>query len=155
MRRHTGGSGLKAVGNSFEVRGKNLGIVGYGHIGSQVSILAESMGMNVLYYDVEKKLNLGKAFVCESLNDLLERSDVVTLHVPETLETRNMISEEQLLRMKKGALLINASRGSVVDYQALSKYLENGHLAGVAADVFPEEPASNQGKICFTAAAVR
>lgn len=137
------GQWLKAVGNSFEVRGKNLGIVGYGHIGSQVSILAESMGMNVLYYDVEKKLNLGKAIVCDSLNSLLERSDVVTLHVPETAETRNMISEEQLSAMKKGALLINASRGSVVDYQALAMYLENGHLAGAAADVFPEEPASN------------
>lgn len=138
------GEWLKSVGNSFEVRGKYLGIVGYGHIGSQVSILAESMGMNVLYFDVEKKLSLGKAYVCDSLNDLLEQSDVVTLHVPETPETRNMISEEQLLRMKKGALLINASRGSVVDYQALSKYLGNGRLAGAAADVFPEEPASNK-----------
>ena len=134
---------IKAVGNSYEARGKNLGIVGYGHIGSQVSILAESLGMNVMYYDIEKKLSLGKAYVCDSLNNLLERSDVVTLHVPETPDTRNMISEEQLLRMKKGALFINASRGSVVDYQALARCLGNGHLAGVAADVFPEEPASN------------
>jgi D-3-phosphoglycerate dehydrogenase / 2-oxoglutarate reductase len=140
------GEWLKAVGNSFEVRGKNLGIVGYGHIGSQVSILAESLGMNVLYFDIEKKLSLGKAFVCESLNALLEKSDVVTLHVPETPETRNMISEEQFSRMKKGALFINASRGTVVDYDALARHLENGHLAGAAADVFPEEPASNNEK---------
>jgi D-3-phosphoglycerate dehydrogenase / 2-oxoglutarate reductase len=140
------GEWLKAVGNSFEVRGKNLGIVGYGHIGSQVSILAESLGMNVLYFDIEKKLSLGKAFVCESLNALLEKSDVVTLHVPETPETRNMISEEQFSRMKKGSLFINASRGTVVDYTALARHLENGHLAGAAADVFPEEPASNNEK---------
>jgi D-3-phosphoglycerate dehydrogenase / 2-oxoglutarate reductase len=140
------GEWLKAVGNSFEVRGKNLGIVGYGHIGSQVSILAESLGMNVLYFDIEKKLSLGKAFVCESLNALLEKSDVVTLHVPETPDTRNMISKEQFSRMKKGALFINASRGTVVDYNALARHLENGHLAGAAADVFPEEPASNNEK---------
>ncbi len=140
------GEWLKAVGNSFEVRGKNLGIVGYGHIGSQVSILAESLGMNVLYFDIEKKLSLGKAFMCASLNDLLEQSDVVTLHVPETPETRSMISGEQFARMKKGALFINASRGSVVDYDALARHLENGHLAGAAADVFPEEPASNNEK---------
>ena len=140
------GNWLKAVGNSVEVRGKNLGIVGYGHIGSQVSILAEAMGMNVLYFDIEKKLSLGKAFVCDSLNELLQKSDVVTLHVPETPETRNMISVEQLSQMKKGSLLINASRGSVVDYDALTEFLKNGHLSGAAADVFPSEPASNTEK---------
>ncbi|MBW6536808.1 MAG: phosphoglycerate dehydrogenase [Mariniphaga sp.] len=140
------GDWLKAVGNSFEVRGKNLGIVGYGHIGSQVSILAEAMGMNVFYFDIEKKLSLGKAFVCGSLNELLQKSDVVTLHVPETPDTRNMISVEQLSGMRKGALLINASRGSVVDYEALAGFLKNGHLAGAAADVFPTEPASNAEK---------
>jgi D-3-phosphoglycerate dehydrogenase / 2-oxoglutarate reductase len=140
------GEWLKAVGNSVEVRGKNLGIVGYGHIGTQVSILAEAMGMNVLYFDIEKKLSLGKAFVCDSLNELLQKSDVVTLHVPETPETRNMIAREQLAKMKKGALLINASRGSVVDYAALTEFLKNGHLAGAAADVFPTEPASNTEK---------
>ncbi len=140
------GDWLKAVGNSVEVRGKNLGIVGYGHIGSQVSILAEAMGMNVLYFDIEKKLSLGKAFVCESLNELLQKSDVVTLHVPETPDTRNMISDEQLSQMKKGSLLINASRGSVVDYDALTEFLKNGQLAGAAADVFPTEPASNTEK---------
>jgi len=140
------GDWLKTVGNSFEVRGKNLGIVGYGHIGSQVSILAEAMGMNVLYFDIEKKLSLGKAYVCGSLNELLQKSDVVTLHVPETPDTRNMISVEQLSRMKKGALLINASRGSVVDYEALTEFLKNSHLSGAAADVFPTEPASNSEK---------
>lgn len=140
------GDWLKKVGNSFEVRDKNLGIVGYGHIGSQVSILAEAMGMNVLYFDIEKKLSLGKAYACESLNELLQKSDVVTLHVPETSETRNMIAVEQLAQMKKSSLLINASRGSVVDYEALVEYLKNGHLAGAAADVFPAEPASNTEK---------
>ncbi|WP_372947328.1 phosphoglycerate dehydrogenase [Mariniphaga sp.] len=140
------GDWLKAVGNSCEVRGKNLGIVGYGHIGSQVSILAEAMGMNVLYFDIEKKLSLGKAYACESLSELLKKSDVVTLHVPETSETRNMISIEQFSQMKKGSLLINASRGSVVDYEALAQFLKNGHLAGAAADVFPTEPASNTEK---------
>jgi D-3-phosphoglycerate dehydrogenase len=140
------GDWLKAVGNSCEVRGKKLGIVGYGHIGSQVSILAEALGMDVLYFDIEKKLSLGKAYACDSLNELLQRSDVVTLHVPETPETRKMISVNQLSQMKKGSLLINASRGSVVDYKALTEYLKNGHLAGAAADVFPEEPASNSEK---------
>jgi len=140
------GDWLKAVGNSCEVRGKKLGIVGYGHIGSQVSILAEAMGMDVLYFDIEKKLSLGKAYACESLKELLQKSDVVTLHVPETPETRNMIGREQLGKMKKGALLINASRGSVVDYDALAEYLTNGHLTGAAADVFPTEPASSTEK---------
>jgi D-3-phosphoglycerate dehydrogenase len=104
------------------------------------------MGMNVLYFDIEKKLSLGKAYACESLNELLQKSDVVTLHVPETPETRNMISVEQLAQMKKSSLLINASRGSVVDYEALVEFLKNGHLAGAAADVFPAEPASNTEK---------
>lgn len=140
------GDWLKAVGKSCEVRDKNLGIVGYGHIGSQVSILAEAMGMNVLYFDIEKKLSLGKAYACESLGELLKKSDAVTLHVPETTETRNLISFEQLSQMKKGALLINASRGTVVNYEALTEFLKSGHLAGAAADVFPTEPASNTEK---------
>lgn len=136
------GEWLKAAHNSFEVRGKNLGIVGYGHIGSQVSILAESLGMNVFYYDIEKKLSLGKAISCNSLNELLSVADLVTLHVPETDSTRNMISSTQLVQMKKGSFLINASRGSVVDYETVADALRNGYLNGVAADVFPEEPAS-------------
>ncbi len=137
------GEWLKAAKNSFEVRGKNLGIIGYGHIGTQVSILAEAMGMNVFYFDIEKKLNLGKAVACRSLEELLRISDVVTLHVPETESTANMISASQLDLMKKSALLINASRGTVVDYVSVAKALKSGKLAGVAADVFPKEPSSN------------
>ncbi len=140
------GDWLKSALKSFEVRGKNLGIVGYGHIGSQVSILAEALGMNVFYFDIEKKLSLGKAVPCQSLNELLKISDVVTLHVPETPLTRNMIGEKQLALMKKDALLINASRGTVVDYPALAAALKSGLLAGAAADVFPTEPASNDEK---------
>jgi len=137
------GAWLKAACNSYEVRGKNLGIVGYGHIGTQVSILAEALGMNVFYYDIENKLNLGKAATCHSLDELLRISDIVTLHVPETELTANMISTPQLALMKKGALLINASRGTVVDYKAVADALKTGKLAGAAADVFPAEPASN------------
>ncbi len=140
------GDWLKSASKSFEVRGKNLGIVGYGHIGSQVSILAEALGMNVFYFDIEKKLSLGKAVPCQSLEELLKLSDVVTLHVPETPLTKNMIAEKQLATMKKDALLINASRGTVVDYPALAAALKSGRLAGAAADVFPTEPASNDEK---------
>jgi D-3-phosphoglycerate dehydrogenase len=139
---HRGGW-LKAAQNSFEVRGKNLGIIGYGHIGTQVSILAESLGMNVFYYDIEKKLNIGKAVTCHSLDELLRISDAVTLHVPENELTANMISAPQLALMRKGSLLINASRGSVVDYTAVARALKEGRLAGAAADVFPYEPSSN------------
>lgn len=137
------GTWLKAAKNSYEVRGKNLGIIGYGHIGTQVSILAESMGMNVFYFDIEKKLNLGKAVACHSIEELLQVSDVVTLHVPETKLTANMIAAPQLALMKKGSLLINASRGTVVDYNSVSEALKSGKLAGAAADVFPDEPSSN------------
>lgn len=140
------GEWLKAASHSFEVRGKNLGIVGYGHIGSQVSILAEALGMNVYYFDIEKKLSLGKAVSCPSLDELLRVSDVVTLHVPETEQTTNMISERQISMMKKGSMLINASRGTVVDYKPVAEALKNGKLSGVAADVFPVEPASNSEK---------
>lgn len=138
------GEWLKSAGQSYEVRDKNLGIVGYGHIGSQVSVLAEAMGMNVYYFDIEKKLSLGKAVACVSLNELLAVSDAVTLHVPETDATRNLISTAELDLMKPGSILINASRGSVADYQAVAKALSSGHLAGVAADVFPVEPSSNK-----------
>lgn len=134
---------LKSASNSFEVRGKNLGIVGYGHIGSQVSILAEAMGMNVYYYDIVKKLSLGKAKACGSLDELLSVSHIVTLHVPETPITKNMIGERELGIMCKGSCLINASRGSVVNVQALAEALKSKHLLGAALDVFPEEPASN------------
>jgi D-3-phosphoglycerate dehydrogenase / 2-oxoglutarate reductase len=135
---------MKSARNSVEVRGKTLGIIGYGHIGSQVSILAENMGMNIVYYDIEKKLSLGNARPVTNLNELLNISDTVTIHVPSTELTRNMISKVQVAAMKKGACLINASRGDVVDYKAVAEGLRTKHLAGVAADVFPIEPASNE-----------
>jgi len=134
---------MKTVKNSVEVRGKTLGIIGYGHIGTQVSILAESLGMDIYYYDIEKKLSLGNAKPTVSLDELLKISDTVTIHVPSTEFTRNMISARQVALMKKGACLINASRGDVVDYAAIAEGLRTNHLAGVAADVFPTEPASN------------
>lgn len=137
---------LKDASNSYEVRGKNLGIIGYGHIGSQVSILAEALGMNVYYYDIEKKLNLGNAKSCSSIQELLSVSDIVTLHVPETELTKNMIGYTELSLMKKGSYLINASRGSVVVIDDLAKALDEKHLAGAAIDVFPEEPNSNKDK---------
>ncbi len=133
---------MKSASNSVEVRGKTLGIIGYGHIGSQVSILAESLGMNIYYYDIEKKLSLGNAKPLSNLNDLLKVADTVTIHVPSTILTRNMISGSQIDLMKKGACLINASRGDVMSYKAAADGLRSGHLAGVAADVFPVEPAS-------------
>jgi D-3-phosphoglycerate dehydrogenase / 2-oxoglutarate reductase len=133
---------MKSANNSVEVRGKTLGIIGYGHIGSQVSILAESLGMNIYYYDIEKKLSLGNAKPVKSLEDLLKIADTVTIHVPSTQLTKNMISSAQIAVMKKGACLINASRGDVVDYKAVAEGLRTTHLSGVAADVFPSEPAS-------------
>jgi D-3-phosphoglycerate dehydrogenase len=134
---------MKSVSHSVEIRGKKLGVIGYGHIGSQVSILAESLGMEVYYYDIEKKLSLGNAKPLNTLNDLLKISDTVTIHVPSTNLTKNMISAEQVALMKQGACLINASRGDVVDYKAVADGLRKQHLAGVAADVFPVEPAAN------------
>jgi D-3-phosphoglycerate dehydrogenase len=134
---------MKSARDSVEVRGKTLGIIGYGHIGSQVSILAESMGMDIVYYDIEKKLSLGNAKPMPNLNELLKISDTVTIHVPSTDLSRNMISKDQVAIMKKGACLINASRGDVVDYKAIAVGLRSKHLAGVAADVFPVEPTSN------------
>lgn len=140
------GEWMKSAVGSKEVRGKVLGIVGYGHIGSQVSILAEAMGLKVVFYDVVKKLPLGNAMAMSSLDDLLQASDFVTLHVPELIETMNMIGERELSMMKKGSYLINASRGTVVVIDALVKALESKHIAGCAIDVFPEEPASNKEK---------
>ena len=137
------GRWLKAVAGATEVRGKTLGIVGYGHIGTQIGVLAEGLGMQVIYHDVETKLGLGNATAVRSLDALLERSHVVTLHVPEGPATVQLIGEQQLARMRPGALLINASRGTVVDIDALAAALESGHLAGAAIDVFPTEPASN------------
>ena len=133
----------KAAKGSFEARGKILGIIGYGHIGSQLSILAEQLGMQVRYYDIETKLSLGNALQVRSLNELLNQADVITLHVPETPQTQWMIGAEQLAKMKPGAVLINASRGTVVKINALADALKSGHLAGAAIDVFPVEPKGN------------
>ncbi|GAA0508310.1 phosphoglycerate dehydrogenase [Tatumella terrea] len=133
----------KNAKGSFEARGKKLGIIGYGHIGMQLGVLAESLGMHVFFYDVEDKLPLGNATQVKHLNDLLGMSDVVTLHVPETPNTQNMIGTEQLAAMKKGGLLINASRGTVIDIPALCEALASKHLSGAAIDVYPQEPASN------------
>ncbi|MFC5740355.1 phosphoglycerate dehydrogenase [Dyella tabacisoli] len=139
---HRGGWTKSAAG-SFETRDKVLGIVGYGHIGTQVGVLAEGLGMRVIFHDIESKLSLGNARASAGLNDLLERADVVTLHVPETPATQMMIGASEIARMRSGAMLINASRGSVVDIDALAAALRSGHLAGAAVDVFPIEPKGN------------
>jgi D-3-phosphoglycerate dehydrogenase len=139
---HRGGW-LKSAAGSFEVRGKVLGVVGYGHIGTQIGLLAEDLGMRVIYHDIEPKLTLGNANPTASLDDLLARADIVTLHVPETPQTKWMIGPAQLSTMRSGAMLINASRGTVVDIDALAESLTSGHLAGAAIDVFPVEPQGN------------
>ncbi len=142
---HRGGWSKSAAG-SFEVRGKVLGIVGYGHIGTQIGVLAEQLGMVVVFCDVENKLALGNARQLASLDEVLAAADVVTLHVPDTPATRGMIGAAQLATMKKGAHLINASRGSVVDIDALADALERRHLLGAAIDVFPVEPEGNDAR---------
>jgi D-3-phosphoglycerate dehydrogenase len=139
---HKGGWDKSADGYR-EVRGRTLGIVGYGNIGSQLSVLAEAFGMRVIYYDHSAKLPLGNASRCASLDELLHWADIVTLHVPETPETMGMIGPNQLAKMKKGAFLINNARGTLVDMAALAASLKSGHLAGAALDVFPEEPKRN------------
>ena len=139
---HRGGWSKSAAG-SHEVRGKTLGIVGYGHIGTQVGVLAEALGMQVLFHDIETKLALGNARNAGGLGALLAASDVVTLHVPETPATERMIGAGELAAMKRGAHLLNASRGSVVDIDALAAALREGHIAGAAVDVFPLEPEGN------------
>jgi D-3-phosphoglycerate dehydrogenase len=133
----------KDAKGSFELRGKKLGIIGYGNIGSQVSILAEAMGMKVIFYDVLTKLPLGNADARKSLKELVSESDIVTLHIPETSQTKNIINKSLLKQFKKGAILINFARGEVVDLDALSKSLQEGHLSGAAIDVFPWEPEKN------------
>ncbi len=133
----------KSAKNSYEIRGKRLGIIGYGSIGSQLSVMAESLGMEVCFYDVVTKLPIGNATQKGSLDELLACSDIVSLHVPETPATKYMIGADQLARMKQGSILINASRGTVVDIDALSASLSEGRLLGAAIDVFPVEPRSN------------
>ncbi len=142
---HQGGWDKSANG-SFEVRGKTLGIVGYGNIGSQLSNLAESMGMRVIYHDVTDKLSHGMAEPSGTLELLLDQADVVSLHVPENASTHMMIGEKEIRAMKKGAYLVNNARGTVVDLEALARALKDGHLAGAAVDVFPKEPKGNAEK---------
>ena len=137
------GTWMKDAKNSFELRGKTLGIIGYGNIGSQVSVLAEAMGMKVVFYDVETKLPLGNAEDAKSLKELLNRSDIVTLHVPDTSQSKNLINKTNLKYFKKGAILINYARGEVVDLDALRKAILDGTIGGAAVDVFPEEPEKN------------
>ena len=137
------GQWRKVATGCYELRGKTLGIVGYGHIGSQVGVLAEAMGMRVLSYDIRSTMAIGNARPLPSLEALLEAADFVTLHVPETPATKNMIGAPELARMKKGSYLMNASRGTVVDIPALAHAVKSGHLAGAAIDVFPEEPETN------------
>lgn len=138
------GKWLKTAVGSNEVRGKKLGIVGYGHIGYQLSIMAESLGMVVQYYDIVTKLALGNASPCATLDQLLATSDIVTLHVPQTDQTKNMIKASEFRKMKDGAIFLNASRGNVVDIDALAEALKSGKLKGAAVDVFPVEPATNK-----------
>jgi len=133
----------KTADNSFEVRGKTLGIIGYGNIGSQLSVIGENLGMKVRFYDIVTKLPLGNAEQVNTLDELFAVSDIVTLHVPETPSTQNMMDEKAIRKMKKGSILINASRGTVVEIDALAKALKDGHLLGAAIDVFPVEPKSN------------
>ncbi|MCF6319813.1 MAG: phosphoglycerate dehydrogenase [Proteobacteria bacterium] len=138
------GQWIKSAEGSFEIRGKKLGIVGFGHIGSQLSVIAESLGMKVYFYDIENKLPMGNAQHTETLNELLAKVDVLSLHVPSTPETKNMIGKAQMQIMKPGSLLINASRGDVVNIEDLIEQLDNEHIKGAALDVFPTEPSSNQ-----------
>jgi len=139
---HRGGWIKSAVG-SYEIRGKNLGIVGYGSIGTQLSVLAEGLGMKVYFYDTVTKLPLGNATQVESMDELLAMSDIVSLHVPETPDTKDMMGAEQFAKMKEGSLFINAARGTVVDIPALAEAIKSKHIAGAAVDVFPVEPKGN------------
>jgi D-3-phosphoglycerate dehydrogenase len=134
---------LKDSAGSYELRGKTLGIIGYGNIGSQVSVMAEALGMNVIYYDAVTKLPHGNAKQIRDLRELLQQSNIVTLHVPSDATTRGMINEETLAAMQKGTIFLNYSRGDVVDLDALKKHIENGTISGAGVDVFPEEPEKN------------
>jgi D-3-phosphoglycerate dehydrogenase len=137
---------LKEASGSYELRGKRLGIIGYGNIGSQVSVLAESLGMKVIFYDVETKLPLGNAEDAKSLKELLSKSDIITLHVPETSQTKELINKNNLKFCKKGSIIINYARGEVVDLNALRRSLDDGSIGGAAVDVFPLEPEKNGDK---------
>lgn len=137
------GEWLKSAKDSYEIRGKKLGIIGYGNIGTQFSVLAEGLGMDVYYYDVVSKLSIGNATQVGTMQELLNTCDIISLHVPETPSTRYMFKAEQFSQMKPGSILMNASRGTVVDIDALAEALQSGKLLGAAIDVFPVEPKSN------------
>ena len=137
---------MKEAKGSFELRGKTMGLIGYGNIGSQVSVLAEGLGMHVIFYDVETKLPLGNAVACRTMKEVITQSDIVSLHVPETPQTKNLINKSNLKFFKPGAILINYARGEVVDLDALSKSLKEGGLSGAAVDVYPLEPEKNGDK---------
>jgi D-3-phosphoglycerate dehydrogenase len=137
------GQWMKDASGSYELRGKTLGIIGYGNIGSQVSVLAEAMGMKVIFYDVLTKLPLGNAEACRSVKELVAKADIITLHVPETDSTKNLINKTLLKQFKKGSILINYARGEVVDLDALAAAIKAGDIAGAAIDVFPVEPEKN------------
>ncbi|GGQ24341.1 phosphoglycerate dehydrogenase [Shewanella litoralis] len=139
---HRGGW-LKSANGSVEVRGKTLGVIGYGHIGTQLGILAETLGMRVIFFDIEDKLPLGNASQIHSMDELLAQADVVSLHVPETAQTKNMFAKAEFAKMRQGSFFINASRGTVVEIDDLAQALTSEHLAGAAIDVFPVEPKSN------------
>jgi D-3-phosphoglycerate dehydrogenase len=134
---------MKEASGSFELRGKTLGIIGYGNIGSQVSVLAEALGMKVIFYDVETKLPLGNAMDMKTLKDVMSKADVITLHVPETPQTKNLINKNNLKYCKPGSIIINYARGEVIDLDALKKAIDSKQLAGAAIDVFPVEPEKN------------
>ncbi len=134
---------MKDAKGSFELRGKTLGIIGYGNIGTQVSVLAEALGMNVIFYDVVTKLPLGNAIAKRNMKEVLAEADIVTLHVPDTDSTRNLISKNSFKYFKKGSILINYARGEVVDLDALAKAIQEKHIAGAGVDVFPWEPEKN------------
>ena len=138
------GEWQKSAEGAFEIRGKTMGLVGYGAIGSQLSVLAESLGMHVTFFDTVSKLPMGNATPCDSMEQLLGGADIVSLHVPDLPSTRNLIGAAEIAQMKPGAILLNASRGKVVQIDALAAALQSGHLAGAAIDVFPEEPKSNK-----------
>lgn len=136
----------KEAKGSYEMRGKTIGIVGYGNIGTQLSIMAEAMGMKVKFYDIEKKLPLGNAIATKSLKELVGSADIISLHVPETEQTKNLINKEVIKQFKNGAILINYARGEVVDLDALADAIKSKHVAGAAVDVFPWEPEKNGDK---------
>lgn len=137
------GSWMKEAKGSYELRGKTLGIIGYGNIGSQVSVLAEGLGMKIKFFDVETKLPLGNAIAAKNIKELVSQSDIITLHIPETAQTKNLINKGLLKHFKPGSILINYARGEVVDLNALSESLKQQHISGAAIDVFPVEPEKN------------